>query len=241
MTIFKGVLSHVSKFERYEIFLICLSIASYSENGFDHLLTHSLLLKIALTALVYCVRNVYFHPLSKFPGPKKAAFSPAWAMRSWLSGFFVHSIKALHDEYGPVVRIAPNQLSFCSPTSWKAIYGHIPGRKVFMKSSMYEPLPGEERNIVSVANTSHHAVMRRNLSHGFSAAALLAQEDRVQHFVDLLVHQIETHCCKHADDMTKWYNYTTFDIVGELAFGEAFGSLKSGTKPHNCFCLVSLL
>lgn len=29
-------------------------------------------------------------------------------------------------------------------------------------------------------------------------------------------------------DAVAWYNYTTFDIIGDLAFGEPFGSLRSG-------------
>lgn len=29
-------------------------------------------------------------------------------------------------------------------------------------------------------------------------------------------------------DAVAWYNYTTFDIIGDLAFGEPFGSLQSG-------------
>ena len=31
-------------------------------------------------------------------------------------------IKDLHDIYGPVVRIAPNELSFISPKAWNDIY-----------------------------------------------------------------------------------------------------------------------
>lgn len=27
--------------------------------------------------------------------------------------------------------------------------------------------------------------------------------------------------------MIRWFNYTTFDIIGDLAFGEPFGGLKS--------------
>ena len=29
-------------------------------------------------------------------------------------------------------------------------------------------------------------------------------------------------------DMVKWYNFTTFDLIGDLAFGESFGCLDSG-------------
>ena len=141
----------------------------------------------------------------------------------------MESIKELHDRYGPVVRVAPNQLSFSSATSWKDIYGHVPGRKQFLKGTFYEPMPGEASNIVSTGNVGVHAAMRKDLSHGFSEAALSEQEDLIHHFVDLLIRQIGQHGVSEPIDMVKWYNLTTFDIIGELAFGEPFGGLESGT------------
>ena len=70
-------------------------------------------------------------------------------------------------------------------------------------------------------------MMRKTLSHGFSASALTAQEDLVHHYVDLLIRQLRK--CNGAElDAVKWYNYTTFDIIGELSFGESFGSLETG-------------
>ena len=149
-------------------------------------------------------------------------------MRLWTSGNYVASIKELHDHYGTVVRVAPNQLSFSSATSWKDIYAHSSGRKNFLKGSFYEPMPGEAYNIVSIGNASSHAAMRKDLSHGFSATALFQQEDLIQHFVDKLIHQIGKHGTQVPIDMVKWYNLTTFDIIGELSFGEAFGGLEAG-------------
>jgi hypothetical protein len=32
--------------------------------------------------------------------------------------------------------------------------------------------------------------------------------------------------------MGKWYNLTTFDLIGDLAFGEGFGGLDSGGYHH---------
>lgn len=162
-------------------------------------------------------------------------------MSRWVSGRYIHSVKDLHDEYGTVVRTAPNQLSFCSSRSWKDIHGHIPGRKVFAKGTFYEPLPGEAYDIVSVSNTHHHAAMRKSLSYGFSANALSQQEDLVQNFVDLLISQIARNCCNSADDMTKWYNFATFEAIGVLAFGEGFGSLESGTESCNVPILITHL
>ena len=195
-----------------------------------------------LALLLYCGYNLYLHPLSKFPGPKLAAISPVWAMRHWVSGDNLWKMKEVHDRYGPVVRISPNQLSFCTSASWRDIHGHKPGGKPFLKSSWYEQFPDDPRQIVSEPNPVRHAAMRKTLSHGFSATALIAQEDRVHHFVDLLIAQIGKHCTQAPGDMTKWYNYATFDVIGELAFGESFGCLESGEyiiPTTTCLCIIS--
>ena len=149
-------------------------------------------------------------------------------MRAWLSGRYVHSIKDLHDKFGPIVRTHPNQLSFCSATSWKEIYGHAPGRKPFLKGSFYEPMPGQLRTLVSVSDTAQHSMMRKTLSHGFSASALAGQEDLVHKYVNLLISQLRKRNGSEVDAV-KWYNYTTFDVIGELSFGESFGCLEAGT------------
>ena len=148
-------------------------------------------------------------------------------MRAWLSGHYVYAMKDLHDKYGPVVRTSPNQLSFNTASSWKDIYGHVPGRKTFLKGTYYEPMPGQMRTLVSVSDPSHHAVMRKTMSHGFSASALSAQEDLVHHYVDMLISQIHK-CNGTVGNVVRWYNFTTFDIIGELSFGESFGSLEAG-------------
>ena len=159
-------------------------------------------------------------------------------MRQWLSGDNLWRIKELHERYGPVVRISRDQLSFCSSTSWKDIHGHVSNRKdihgnqasrkPFVKGSFYEPFPQDIKNVVSVSDTANHAAMRKTLSHGFSVSALASQEDRIHYFVNILIDQIDRRFTKSPGDMTKWYNYFTFDIIGELAFGESFGCLETG-------------
>lgn len=148
-------------------------------------------------------------------------------MRAWLSGHNVQSIKALHDKYGPVVRVSPNQLSFCSATAWKDIYGHSPSRKTFRKGNFYEGTAGQVRTLVSVSDPAQHAAMRKTLSHGFSASALAAQEDLIQHYVDLLIQQLRQRSGTVVNAV-KWYNFATFDIIGKLSFGEPFGALEAG-------------
>jgi hypothetical protein len=178
--------------------------------------------------LAKCVYNIWFHPLASFPGPKWATCSPILPAYHWHSGRYPHLIKDLHETYGTIVRTAPNEWSFCSGASWKGIYYHVTGRKPFLKSAFYEPLPGETVNIVSVSDVAHHSAMRKTFSHGFSSTALSAQEDLVQGFVDLLIRQMKQNYLEKPGDVVKWYNYTTFDTIGELAFGDPFRCLASG-------------
>ena len=44
-------------------------------------------------------------------------------IRMILGGRFPQKMKALHQQYGDVVRIAPDELSFIDGTAWKSIYG----------------------------------------------------------------------------------------------------------------------
>ena len=70
--------------------------------------------------------------------------------------------------------------------------------------------------------------MRKQFSHDFSAQALAKQQEVIQYFIDMLITQLDKHCTEQPGDMKDWYNFCTFDIIGELAFGEPFGSTASG-------------
>lgn len=151
----------------------------------------------------------------------------------WFSGRYPHLIKKLHDKYGTVVRTGPNQLSYCSATSWKDIYGHVAGRKQFLKSDFYDD--DTPKNVVNTRDPHQHGKMRRLLSNGFSAKALAEQEILVHQYVDKFIGQLNVYATgKQGEEMVKWYNFTTFDIIGDLAFGDPFGSLEDGLL-HNKF------
>lgn len=71
-----------------------------------------------LYCLVLIVNRLYFHPLKNFPGPKLAACTILY--RAWYQivrdGSQLKQWNKLHQRYGDVVRIAPNQVS-CADAS----------------------------------------------------------------------------------------------------------------------------
>ncbi len=80
------------------------------------------------------------------------------------------------------------------------------------------------------ANDEDHRRMRRLQSHMFSEKALSAQEPLITEYADTLIsrlHEKSSDQTTDVVDIVKWYNYTTFDILGDLAFGDSFGCLKS--------------
>jgi hypothetical protein len=60
------------------------------------------------------IYNIYFHPLSKFPGPKLWAASPIPVAWSTISGTTGLTLRDLNEQYGDVVRIGPDSLIFTS-------------------------------------------------------------------------------------------------------------------------------
>ncbi len=61
-------------------------------------------------------------PLRSFPGPLLAKLSPGWLFVVSFTGKRAFIIDALHQRYGPVVRVGPNMLSFSSAAAARDIY-----------------------------------------------------------------------------------------------------------------------
>ena len=68
--------------------------------------------------------------------------------------------------------------------------------------------------------------MRGLLKGAFTERALQDQESVIQSYVDLLISSLHDKASSGVSvDMVDWFNYTTFDIVGDLGFGEPFDCL----------------
>lgn len=142
----------------------------------------------------------------------------------------------LHEQYGEVVRVLPNELSFSSANSWKDIYGHRKaGQPTLDKFSQFYGHPfGDGTQDIVMSDDATHARMRRVFAHAFSDRALKMQEPLFLTYVDSLVANIRKNIAQHPDqkfNMVMMYNFTTFDIMGDLTFGEPLDLLNS-SKYH---------
>ncbi|KAL4781971.1 cytochrome P450 [Aspergillus varians] len=179
------------------------------------------------------IYNIWLHPLSRYPGPRTWAASSIPISRAQLRGDSHLLIEKLHNRYGSVVRIAPNELSFISAPAWSDIYGRSAGRtplprdKTFFNEMLVSP------QTITMANDENHARLRRSMAPGFSPRALRDQEPIIQKNVNLLIAQLEKRAAQGLlTDLRDWYNFATFDLIGDLAFGESFGSLET-SRAHD--------
>jgi cytochrome P450 len=145
-------------------------------------------------------------------------------------GRIIHDLAALHQRYGEVVRVGPTGLSFINPEAWLDIYARKPGQGVFRKDELRytKDLCINGAQEILTANEADHSRLRRVLAHAFSDKAIREQEPLVRKHVDVLMQQLAKNSTKGDVDMSKWLNWTTFDIIGDLAFGEPFGCLEDG-------------
>lgn len=87
-------------------------------------------------------------------------------------------------------------------------------------------------NMVAVQDPTAHGKLRKPFANSFSTKSLRGQEALVQEYIDLLVKQVGIkENIEKENDVVKWYNWCTFDIIGDLAFGEPFGCLREA-KSH---------
>lgn len=179
--------------------------------------------------LARVVYNIYLHPLRAYPGPKSwAATRFTWA-HAMQSGTYHHKLHEFHTRYGPVVRVAPNELSFIDANAWKDIYGNpnIPKNRVWAGQE-------EEHGPISIVSTNEatHLRNRRALAGAFTEHSIVEHAPVLESLVSLMMQKFGKAVTQGQGstvvDIVDWLNFLTFDVSGTLSFGESFNSVAEG-------------
>ncbi|OCL14614.1 hypothetical protein AOQ84DRAFT_280692 [Glonium stellatum] len=70
------------------------------------------------------IYNLTLNPLRNVPGPFLAKISQSWRNIRYFRGSWHDDVLEVHRQYGDVVRIAPNEVSFVDVAALKELYGH---------------------------------------------------------------------------------------------------------------------
>ncbi|KAE9368851.1 cytochrome P450 [Stipitochalara longipes BDJ] len=148
------------------------------------LLSSTALLSIVLTFVGYwialAIYRLYFHPLARFPGPKLAAVSLWYEFYFDVvqRGQFMWEIGRMHEVYGPIVRINPDELHINDPEYYEELYCSAARKRD--KYSKWVDLGATPGASFSTVGHEHHRLRRGALNSFFSKRAVTQLEPVIQ-------------------------------------------------------------
>ncbi|KAI6754807.1 hypothetical protein HG530_012559 [Fusarium avenaceum] len=189
---------------------------------------------LVIYLFITAIRYAFLHPLAKVPGPKLYAITQIPYLYHVAQGTWNHKLSQLHDQYGPVVRFAPKDVSFITADAVKTIYS------TSFEKDLRIYRQGHPVKDVVTAGREDHKRMRRHLSYAFSTKALRSQDATIYHYVDKFISGLSQRAGTDVD-MVAWFNFVTFDLMSHLALGQPFGCLDTGEyHPWITLILTSL-
>ncbi|KAK5219377.1 hypothetical protein LTR72_007761 [Exophiala xenobiotica] len=164
--------------------------------------------------------------LRRFTGPKLAAFSAVWSMRHCLKNKRFWGIHKAHEQYGPIVRIQPDHVSFNIGEAINDIYGH---GKDLMKAPFYDTLAAAHRSMFDTTDRVEHGLKRKYVSHMFAPQCVTELEDVIAGVTQDLSNVID----RYAEsgewmNMRHWVSMYAFDIIGQMGFATDLSCLRRG-------------
>jgi tryprostatin B 6-hydroxylase len=169
------------------------------------------------------VYRAFLHPLRKFPGPFGNRLGNLWFSAQLGKADAYKKVLRLHETYGHFVRVGSADLSITHPKAVNVIYGTGTkcGRAAFYNG---DPVP----SLISCRDRTAHDQRRRVWSPAFSDKALRDYAQRIKIYDDLLMSRIDDASSSGTClNVSKWFNYYSFDAMGELAFGRSFDMLRN--------------
>ncbi|GFG11485.1 trichodiene oxygenase [Aspergillus udagawae] len=202
---------------------------------------------VAIVVIFYALARVVYrltlHPLAKVPGPKLAAstqlYQTFYGYHGGRSDFY-QQVERLHKQYGPVVRITPDEVSLSDPDAYDKIY-HV-GTKYYKSPSYYRVFGSPSATFTTIHNAVH-ASRRSALNPFFSRKAVLHLEPLIQDKAAKLVQRlaeglkagcgsVELHCLFSALSVDVTSDYVFHDCYNLLenhpSFGHDFANMVRG-------------
>ncbi|KAK5954220.1 hypothetical protein OHC33_004793 [Knufia fluminis] len=180
--------------------------------------------------VLYCVLGalyrLYFHPLAKFPGPRLAKLTGWYEFYHDIihRGHFIWQIQKLHDEYGPIVRITPNELHIRDPDYYEEIYAAAAKKKD--KWDGWVVMAGAPDSSFATVSHNLHRLRRSALNPFFSKRAIGNNEAQIKEKVEHLCRRLKE--CMDNDEIVRLdaaFMALTMDIITHFAFGDSYNYL----------------
>ncbi|KAF8258059.1 high nitrogen upregulated cytochrome P450 monooxygenase 2 [Lactarius quietus] len=181
------------------------------------------------------------HPLAKYPGPVIAKTSKWWGAYIGTRGDLHLYYKSLHDRYGDVVRVGPNELCIRDAS----IIHPVLGQGGLPKGPRWEGTPGRP-SVIDQRDPIKHLEQRKPWNRAFSSTAVKEYEGilatRVRQLVSCLEDRVNGSDQKAGVelDMSAWFSYFATDFMGDVMFGGGFELMKSGGSDDGVRSIIEL-
>ncbi|KAK7994640.1 hypothetical protein PG991_016228 [Apiospora marii] len=177
--------------------------------------------------------RLYFHPLSKYPGPRIAAISDIWLAYHSLQGRWPWAVEDAMKKYGDVVRVAPNELAFASPQAFADLYGnHHKSLELFPKTQINNHGNDKRGGLIWEWDPARHRQVARQLGPAFKGSALRAKEPTLHRHIDLFIERMkDLGSAPEGVSLPAWTNWLCVDISGDMAYNREMNALKDMKAP----------
>jgi len=182
-------------------------------------------------ALVYnsylVVWRLLLHPLSKFPGPRIAAATYLYEVwwDYFRDGAYLWEIDRMHQKYGPIVRVNPEELSIQDPAFYGQLYVHGNVRRTNAHPAFGDGMDFNGSHGMTVSH-DHHRLRRKPLEIFFSKQSIVGMEGMLRRLVSTLVGRLEEF--RGSEKVVRLdHAFAAFagDVIGNICVGESHVSL----------------
>jgi len=203
------------------------------------LLSAGLLSYIILT----CIYRRFFHPLAHVPGPFLSAVTKLY--QSYYNRRYYLQIEKLHAQYGPIVRITPDEVHIADPEHNSEYYDksmrdlpcpptftvltqssvHHVGSKYSKSPNFYNALCVPHSSFGTLSNEAHR-IKRAALNPMFSKQKVLDLESIVQEKVEKVCQRMQAGLDNGTQvDLYHCFRAVSVDVISEFAFDDCYNLL----------------
>jgi cytochrome P450 len=188
----------------------------------------SILYSIFGACFIYLSFNIYqrlyLSPIAHFPGPTLAALT-YWYEFYYdiiLGGQYIWKIKSLHDRYGPIIRINPNELHVSDPAFWDTMYTPSTNSNRRDKWSWQTKGLGIPTSLLGTAEHGVHRRRRGALNPFFSMGNVRKLLPVIEERVAALVQRLKS-SGEMGEVVNAEYAFSAFtnDVVMQFCFGRS--------------------
>ncbi|KAK0656434.1 cytochrome P450 CYP542B3 [Cercophora newfieldiana] len=177
---------------------------------------------LAIYTIYGAIWRLYFSPIAHIPGPRLAALT--WWYEFYydiiLGGQYVYKMKDLHKEYGPIIRINPEEIHIGDPDFFPQLYGAGLRRD---RWRFYTKQFCADNSVIGTVEHDLHKMRRAALNPFFSQQSVRKLQPVLEERVNALLARLHADgksASKHPIDILYPFSAFTNDVINEYAFAK---------------------